>query len=148
MHVIEAARRSSVAVAGDCTIFEASKVMESSGVGALVVLDGERIAGIVTDRDIVRRGIARGMAADGRIDSIMSTDVVTIDADADMHAAFSLFRENAVRRLPIVKDGRFVAMVTVDDLLIDLAADFADLVRPVTAEVLFGHRDSAAPVPA
>lgn len=148
MRVVEATRRSAVGVAGDCTIAKAAQLMDSSGVGALVVLDGEQLAGIVTDRDLVRRGLARGLSPDARIDSVMSTNVVTIDADADVHDAFKVFRSNAVRRLPVVQNDRFVAMVTIDDLLIDVAADLADLVRPVTAEVLFGHRDAATPVPA
>ena len=71
---------------------------------------------------------------------------MTIDAEADLHGAFTLFRTHAVRRLAVVREGRFVGMITVDDLLIDLAADLADLARPVTAEVLFGHHD--VPVPA
>jgi CBS domain-containing protein len=76
----------------------------------------------------------------------MSSPVVTIAAEADLHGAFTLFRSHAVRRLAVVRDGRFVGMISVDDLLIDLAADLTDLARPVTAEVLFGHHD--APVPA
>jgi len=120
--------------------------MEQSGVGALAVVDDDRLVGIVTDRDLVRRALARGFPADGRVDAVMSAPVVTIDADADLHTAFALLRTHAVRRLAVVRAGQFVGMVTIDDLLIDLAADLADLARPVTAEVLFGHHDS--PVPA
>jgi hypothetical protein len=72
--------------------------------------------------------------------------VVTIDADSDLHETFAAFRTHAVRRLAIVRDDQFVGMITVDDLLMDLAADLGDLARPVTAEVIFGHHD--APVPA
>ena len=75
----------------------------------------------------------------------MTMPVVTIDADADLHAAFALFRSHAVRRLAVVRGEQFVGMITVDDLLMDLAADLTDLARPVTAEVLFAHHDSAVP---
>ena len=77
---------------------------------------------------------------------MMSSPVVTIDADADRHDAFAVFRTNAIRRLVVVRGGDVVGMITIDDLLMDLAADLADLVRPVTGEVVFGHHDS--PVPA
>jgi CBS domain-containing protein len=120
--------------------------MERSGVGALAVIDGERLVGIVTDRDLVRRALAEDLPTDSRVDGVMSEPVVTIDADSDLHEAFGLFRVNAVRRLAVVRDGHFVGMVTVDDLLIDLAGDLADLSRPVTAEVVFGHHDSRVPV--
>jgi hypothetical protein len=57
-----------------------------------------------------------------------------------------LFRTHAVRRLAVVRDEQFVGMIAVDDLLMDLAADLADLTRPIKGEVLFAHHDS--PVPA
>jgi signal-transduction protein with cAMP-binding, CBS, and nucleotidyltransferase domain len=146
MHVIDTIRRSAVAVGPDRPVSEAAAVMEASGVGALAIVDGDQLLGIVTDRDLTVRALARRLSLEARVDAVMSTPVVTIDADADLHDAFAVFRTNAIRRLAVVREGRFVGMVTADDLLIDLAADLADLVRPVTAEVLFGQHD--APVPA
>jgi len=146
MRTMEAVRRSGIGIGPDRTVHQAAEIMEQTGVGALAVLDGDRLVGIVTDRDLVRRGLARRMDPDARVDALMSAPVVTIDADADLHDAFALFRTHAVRRLAIVRDGKFVGMITIDDLLIDLAADLADLARPITAEVLWAHRDS--PVPA
>lgn len=146
MRTIDAVRRSGVGIRPEQTIREAAVLMEQAGVGSLAVIDGKNLVGIVTDRDLVRRGLARGLASDARVDGVMTSPVVTISADADLHEAFALFRTHAVRRLAVVRDEQFVGMTTVDDLLVDLAADLADLARPVTAEVLFAHRDS--PVPA
>jgi CBS domain-containing protein len=146
MRTIEALRRSGVGVGPERTIRDAAVIMEQSGIGSLAVIDDGQLVGVVTDRDLVRRALARDLPADARVDSVMSTPVVTIDADDDLHHAFALFRTNAVRRLAVVRDGRFLGTVTIDDLLVNLAADLADLVRPVTAEILFAHRDP--PVPA
>ena len=66
-------------------------------------------------------------------------------ADGDLHDAFALFRSHGLRRLAVERDGRFVGMITVDDLLVDLAADLADLARPVTGEIVFGQRDAPTP---
>lgn len=145
MRTMDAVRRSGIGLHPERTIGEAAALMEQTGVGALAVIDHDRLVGLVTDRDLVRRGLARGLPADARVDGVMTTPVVTIDADADLHDAFGLFRTHAIRRLAVVRDGSFVGMVSVDDLLIDVAADLADLARPVTAEVLFTHRDSAVP---
>ena len=146
MKITDAVRRSTVAVEAGRSIVETAKVMEASTVGAVVVLDeAHRVVGIVTDRDIVRRAVASGVPLDGRIDSIMSTPVVTVDAAADLHSVCPLFRTHAVRRLPVVDSDRFIGMVTVDDLLMDLSADLADVVRPIAGETLFGHRDAAVP---
>ena len=145
MRTIEAARRSAVGITPERTLREAARIMEQAGVGALGVIDGDEIVGIVTDRDLVRRGMARDLPADARVDAVMSSPVVTIDADTDLHDAFALFRTHAVRRLAIMREGRFVGMISVDDLLMDLAADLSDLARPVTAEVIFGHHDNPLP---
>lgn len=146
MRTIEAVRRSGVGIAPADTVRKAAEVMEQAGVGSLAVLDDDRLVGIVTDRDLVRRAMARGASYDARVDSVMSSPVLTIDADADLHEAFAVFRSHAVRRLAVVRGQDFVGMITIDDLLVDLAADLSDLARPVTAEVLFGHRDAAVPV--
>jgi CBS domain-containing protein len=119
--------------------------MESKGVGSIVVVDGQRLVGIVTDRDIVRRAVARGLADDARVDGIMSAPVVTIDADADIRHAFDILSGHAVRRLATVRDGVLVGILSVDDLLVCLSSDLANLARPVTAELLFAHRDPALP---
>lgn len=145
MQVIEGIRRSGVGVRPEQTIREAATIMEQSGVGALAVVDGEHLVGLITDRDLVRRGMARNVPYDARIDSLMSTPVVTIDAQADLHDAFALFRTHGNRRLAVVQEGRFVGMITVDDLLINLAADLENLSRPVMAEAIFGHHDSPLP---
>jgi CBS domain-containing protein len=146
MRTIDGVRRSAVGVRTDQTIHEAAMLMEQAGVGALAVLEEGRLVGIVTDRDLVRRALARGMDPEARVDGVMTEPVLTIEADSELHDAFAVFREHAVRRLAVMRDGRFVGMLTIDDLLMDVAADLSDLARPVTAEVLFAHRDS--PVPA
>ena len=145
MRTIDGLRRSGVGIAPDATITKAAQIMETAAVGSLAVVDGEELVGIVTDRDLVRRAMAQRLEPDARVDAVMSMPVVTIDAEADRHGAFTLFRTHAVRRVAVVRDGRFVGMISIDDLLIDLAADLADLARPVTAEVLFGHHDAPAP---
>jgi CBS domain-containing protein len=146
MRTIDAVRRSGVGIRPDQTIRAAAELMEQAGVGALAVIDGEELVGIVTDRDLVRRGLARGLASEARVDGVMTTRVVTVDADADLHDAFAVFRKHALRRLAVVRAGRFLGTIAVDDLIVDLAADLADLARPIAAEVLFAHHDSPVPV--
>ena len=148
MRSIETVRQLGVVIRPDQTIREAAQVMEQAGVGSLAVVDGDDLVGIVTDRDLVRRGLACDLASDARVDGLMASPVITIPADADLHEAFALFHTHAVRRLAVVQDGTFRGMITIDDLLIDLAADLSDLARPITAEVLFGHHDSSVPATA
>ena len=145
MRAIEAIRKRMVSVPPDSTLEDAVAVMARANVGALVVLDGDRLAGIVTDRDIVLRGVAHGLPADARIDSVMTTDVITLDADADLGAALPIFRTHACRRLPLISEEQVVGMLSVDDLLVDFVADLGDIARPITGEVIFGHHDAGLP---
>ena len=75
----------------------------------------------------------------------MTVAPVTIDSSADLHDAFTLFRTHGLRRLPVLDGSLLVGMITIDDLLIDLAADLSDLARPITGEILFPHREHPAP---
>lgn len=138
-------RRSGVAVAPDRPIIDVANVMERSGIGFVAVLDGDDLVGVVTDRDLVRRGLAAGLPLDARIDGVMSSPVLTVDADSDLHEAFSTFRRHAVRRLAVVDQGRFVGVLSLDDLLVDMASDLVDLTAPLAAEIRAPHRDSAVP---
>jgi CBS domain-containing protein len=143
---IDATRRSAIGIEPDRTITDAAQLMEQAGVGALVVLDGTTVVGLVTDRDLVRRAMAHQLPPDARVDAVMTTPVVTLDADADVRAAFDTFGTHAIRRLPLVRDGHFVGMFTVDDGLVAIAREVGDLVRPITAELLFAHRDPPPPM--
>jgi len=145
MHTIEAVRRGGIAIEADGTIRDAAVLMEREGVGAIAVVDSGTLVGVVTDRDLVMRALARDVPGDARIDSAMSAPAIAIDAEADLHDAFALFRSHGVRRLAVTRGGEFVGMITVDDLLIDLTADLSDLARPVTAETIFGQHDATVP---
>ena len=145
MQTIQRIHRSGVGVAPDRTIGDVAKVMERSGIGIVAVLDDDQLVGVVTDRDLVRRGLARNLPVDSRIDAVMSSPVLTIDADADLHESFDVFRQHPVRRLAIVDHGRFVGILSLDDLLVDAAADLAALVSPLAAEIVAPQRDSRVP---
>ena len=145
MQAREAIRKAPVTVTSGCTITDAAALMNSGGVGALLVIDDDHLAGIVTDRDIVVRGVAQRVPFDARIDSLMTTDVITIEGSSDVRDAYAIFRTNAIRRLPVLQDGAVIGMIAVDDLFMGLAGDLADLARPVTGEVVFGHRTVPTP---
>jgi CBS domain-containing protein len=139
MRAVDATRKAPVTIAAGASLAEAAGMMDQCVVGALIVVDGERPVGIVTDRDLVVRGLARDVPADARVDAVMTQGIHALDADADVRAALPILRSHAIRRLPVVDDGKVVGMVTTDDLLIDLVADLGDVVRPITGEVVFGY---------
>jgi CBS domain-containing protein len=146
VRVIDTVRRSGIGIRPEQTIADAAAIMENTGVGSLAVVQGTKPVGIVTDRDLVRRALARQMPCDARVDAVMSSPVVTIDAEADLHETLALFRTHGFRRLAVVKGGQFAGMVTVGDLFVDLAYDLVDLSRPISSEIHHAHRNTAVPV--
>jgi CBS domain-containing protein len=99
------------------SLTDAAKLMKQEDVGSVPVVDGERLIGMLTDRDIVVRGIADGgdphavTAAD-----IASRDIVTVRPDDDLDEALRLMAQHQVRRLPVVDDGRLVGVVAQADV--------------------------------
>jgi CBS domain-containing protein len=109
-----------VTVAADTPIVEASRLMRDRDIGALVVLEDEGVAGVVTDRDIVIRGLAEGRTPDDTpISEVVSEDVVTVSPEDDLDRAIQMMRERALRRLPVTEGGRPVGIVSLGDLAVE-----------------------------
>ena len=102
----------------DCTLEEIAALMKAEDVGAIPVIDDDReLIGIVTDRDIVIRCIADGKeASDTTVEDILSEDLTTIEPNADVQEAARLMAEKQIRRLPVVKDGELIGMVSIGDI--------------------------------
>ena len=92
-------------VTPETPVVEAAKLMETEDVGALPILDGEQLAGMVTDRDIVIRAVAKGKDPKGMpVSEVASGELVTVHADDDLAVALQLMASHQVRRLPVVDD--------------------------------------------
>ena len=99
------------------TIADAARLMRDREIGdVLVTGDSGRLAGIVTDRDLVVRCLADGAAAEATIDRACSGDLMTVAPDSSVDEALRLMRERSLRRIPVVNDGRAVGIVTLGDL--------------------------------
>ena len=130
----------------DATIHEAATVMDRAAVGAIIILDGERPVGLVTDRDLVTRALARRLPPDARVDGVMSSGVVCVDADAELSEISSILSAHPFRRVPVVEHERIVGMVTLDDLIVRLANELQNVTKGVTAQLLFGHPEPKPPM--
>jgi len=92
----------------DKTIIEAAELMTQKGVGDIVVLDGEIPRGIVTERDFVRRVVAKRKPLDTKISDIMTQPLITIGPDASLSVAARRMVNNRIRRLPVMKHHNLV----------------------------------------
>ncbi|HZM29720.1 MAG TPA: CBS domain-containing protein [Acidimicrobiales bacterium] len=109
----------------DAGIQAAAARMREEDTGNVVVVEGETVRGIVTDRDIVVRAIADGRGPDTPLADVLSGEVVTVAPQDRIEAVVDLMRERAVRRIPVVEDGRLVGIVSIGDLAIERDSDSA-----------------------
>ena len=101
------------------TITKAASIMNQLNVGSVPVIDGNRVVGIVTDRDITLRGVAKSGNPNQKISEVMTTDVKYATPDMDVHAVADLMAENQVRRLPVIDNDRLVGIVAIGDLAVE-----------------------------
>ncbi len=136
MLVRECLQKAPVTVPPECTLKEAAGLMASHGVGSLLVVSGDELLGIVTDRDIVVRGVGTGQSLRTHVKSVMTERPVVIQGSADILEAFRIVKDAGVRRLPVLEDGDIAGIITVDDLLVRLVLELGALTTPVAREIV------------
>jgi CBS domain-containing protein len=102
------------------TVTDAARVMRDSDIGDAIVMDGGQVTAIVTDRDIVVRGVAEGRDPDSTsVSEVCTSGVETIDPGDSVDDALRMMREHDIRRLPVTKNGRPVGIVSLGDLAVE-----------------------------
>ena len=105
-------------VAPDTSVLDALRLMAERNVGALVVLDGTSIAGIVSERDYARKVILRGRAShDTPVRDVMSAAVITVSPQQTVQDCMESMTEHRIRHLPVVADGRVVGVISIGDVV-------------------------------
>jgi len=106
-------RRRVVKAAPDTRVSEAARMMASKNVGAVMVVDGEELVGIFTERDVVFRVVAKGLDASSTpLADVMTRKPYTIPPDKPFGTALALMHEHGFRHLPVVEDRRIVGIVS------------------------------------
>ncbi|GHJ99495.1 CBS domain-containing protein [Streptomyces sp. NPDC003753] len=119
-----------VAVLPDASLVEAAQLMRAEDIGDVLVAEDGRVVGVLTDRDIALRAVADGadpLTVSAR--AVCTPDPVVVGPDDPVSTAVDLMRGHAVRRLPVVEDGRPVGMVSLGDLAVaqDPTSALADI---------------------
>ena len=99
-------------------IYEVAVKMKELNVGAIPIVDKEKLVGMITDRDIVVRGVAEKHPGSTKVEDIMSDELITISSDATSREAIKLMSEHQIRRLPVVEGGKMVGIVSLGDFAI------------------------------
>jgi CBS domain-containing protein len=101
------------------SLADAARLMRDNDIGFVVVRDGDRVCGVVTDRDLVIRGLAEGADPSTSLAGVYSEDIVQVSADDSVEKAITLMSDKAIRRIPVVEDGEVVGVVSLGDLAVE-----------------------------
>jgi CBS domain-containing protein len=113
-----------VKVTPEQSVLDAIKVLASENIGAAIVMSGERLAGIFSERDYTRKVILKGRSSDStRVEEIMTANVVVVSPRTKTRDCMALMTEKNIRHLPVVDEGRVIGMVSIRDIVSDIIAD-------------------------
>jgi CBS domain-containing protein len=113
-----------VSVSPDQSVLEAIKILASEDIGAAIVMTGDRIAGIFSERDYTRKVILKGRSSDTtRVEEIMTPNVVVVSPRTRTRECMQLMTDKNIRHLPVVDEGRVMGMVSIRDIVSDIIAD-------------------------
>jgi len=107
-------------VTPDTTVIEVAQLMKKDDVGSIPICSDHRLIGLITDRDIVLKVVATGGNTNNILaKDIMSTDIISVSADQDVHEAANLMSKYQIRRLPVLDADKLVGIVAIGDLAIE-----------------------------
>lgn len=116
-HILHRKGREVATIAADATVADAVALLGERNIGALVVTDGDRIAGILSERDVVRALAGRAGVLDQVVSDLMTTDVTTCGPRATVDELMRLMTDRRVRHIPVVDEGALVGIVSIGDVV-------------------------------
>jgi len=122
--------RAIYSVTADAPVLEAIRLMAEHSVGALLVMHGAKLEGIVSERDYARKVILKGRSSsDTPVRLIMTADVITVGPDSSAQQCMQIMTDRRVRHLPVVDDGRVLGMLSIGDLVRAVLAEQAQTIE-------------------
>ena len=120
----------------DATVLEALKLMAQKDVGALLVMDGTRLAGIMSERDYARKVILQGKSSqDMKVRDLMTADVVRVDIASTVEDCKSLMTQRRVRHLPVCDGDELVGLVSIGDLVKEVIAEQEQTIKQLESYI-------------
>lgn len=136
MHKVKALLRSALVIHASPrdSVLDVAHRMDEAGVGAIAVLEGRRLVGVFSERDLMTRVVVPGRHAEGvLVSEVMTRDVVTACPEDTRSGCLEKMQAAGCRHLPILEDGRLVAMLSMRDLLRDAIAEQGEEIEHLRA---------------
>lgn len=123
-HLLDSKGRDVISIAPEASVLDAISLMAEKAIGALVVMDGDKLAGMVTERDYARKVILKGRSAHSTsVKEIMTADVITTASNESVEKCMNIVTDKRIRHLPVVDDGKVTGIISIGDLVKAVIAD-------------------------
>ena len=123
-HLLDSKDGGIVTITQEASVYDAIKLMADRTVGSLLVMDGENLKGIVTERDYARKVIIKGRSSESTmVGEIMTTDLVTTTSAQSVNECMTLMSEKRIRHLPVMSGDEVVGMISIGDLVQAIISD-------------------------
>lgn len=123
-HVLDAKDGDVISIERGLSVFDAIKLMADRAVGSLLVMDGGKLVGIVTERDYARKVILKGRSSETTsVEEVMTTEVLTATAVQTVNECMTLMTEKRIRHLPIVEEDKVIGIISIGDLVQAIISD-------------------------
>ncbi|MEO8569371.1 MAG: CBS domain-containing protein [Ginsengibacter sp.] len=118
LNILKAKDSTTYSVTPDAIVYDALEIMFKKNVSALLVMEGEKLAGIFTERDYARKVILQGKASkETLISEIMTEDLITVSPDTTIDECMRLMTNNFIRHLPVIEDNKLVGIISIGDVV-------------------------------
>lgn len=123
-HLLDGKGRDIVSIAPGASVFDAIKLMADKAVGSLLVMDGQAMLGIVTERDYARKVILKGRSSENTsVAEIMTSDVLATSGSETVNACMQMMTDKRIRHLPVVEDDEVIGIISIGDLVNAIITD-------------------------
>ena len=120
---LEQSKRPVYSVAPSATVIEALEIMAQHNIGALLVIDGQTLEGIFSERDYARKVVLKGKSSsDAKVSEIMTSKVITINTKHTIDQCMQIMTDNHIRHLPIVNDENVMGLISIGDVVREMIA--------------------------
>ncbi|HXZ97083.1 MAG TPA: CBS domain-containing protein [Burkholderiales bacterium] len=135
--ILQGKTRGVLAISPDATVYDALKLMAEEEVGALLVIDADKLVGIITERDYARKVILHGKSSkEIQVRDIMTSKIVYVSTMHTVDECMALMTDKRVRHLPVYEDNRLVGVVSIGDLVKEAISEREYIIKQLESYIM------------